>query len=664
VGVDAEGSASLGAETADAGLSTSGPEVDDSDLEIEDDDDPGMVRGRREPMALTQQGPVGLFYTSLPDVGGKYTFRFRVHTDFFRKQAFIYDSADTGADEHARVRGGISLGFTPFKWGELFWGVRSQANRNTRDQEGRQDPETVFALGDMDFGVKAAHRFKDGGIGLGAQLGVGLLSGTERLLTSNVNFWFDALFAVDLRYLTKKKAPVRFATNIGWILDNSLNVVEDWSAITDATSREVNRFSLGVNHSRVRLRIAADFPIRLGKERQVGLDPILEWAWDIATTKDTIFEQADATASPLPRSSQWLTLGFRVNPVGGLLMGIGADIGLVSPNFENGPPVPPWQLILGIGWSVDPNPIIKEVEVAPEVAEAPPAVLDGRILGQIVGSDGTPVPNAKVSFPGLTTNAILTDESGSFTSYRFPAGVVQIQVELGDKIVYEGTADVTAGEDTNVSIQLEVPAVTTGIVQGTFTNEMGESVKVTMKVTGQGVDEAFESTDGGLIALELYAGDYSAVLSAPGYKDKSITFTVEGEAEVTVKESLASEKPPETPNIRPTRTRIRVRKKIRYTGTEVRDTSYAILEELAVFLKYHPEYELITIQVHTDDSGSPMARSNARAEAVRTFLVNKGVESERLDVKGYGSTRPIAVNMTAKGRAQNNRTYFRITRKK
>lgn len=625
-------------------------------------DDPGMIRGRREPMTTTREGSIGLFHTALPDVGGKFTFRFRIHTDFFRKGGFIYESEATGADEHARVRGGISLGFTPFKYGELFWTVRSQANRNSREQMDREDPETVFALGDMDFGFKGAYRFKDGGIGLGAQLGLGLLSGTERLLTSKVNFWFDVLFAVDLRYLTKRQAPVRFSTAIGWMLDNSLNLVDDWSAIEDPTSREVNRFSLGVNHSRVRMRYAVDFPIRLGKQRQVGLDPSIEWAWDVATTRDDIFKQEGAADSPLPRSSQWLTLGLRSNVVSGLQLGIGIDIGLVSPNFENGPPVPPWQMILGLGWSVDPNPEIKEVEVEPE--SGPPAALDGRIVGQVLDTEGNAVAGARVTFPGLTTNAILTDEGGYFTSYRFPPGSVQVQIQIDGEIVHDQTVDVNVAEDTNVTIQLEAQAPKTGIVNGTFKDASGAPLKVSMKVMGMGVDESFDSTDGGLIALELYAGEYTGVLSAAGYKEKSITFAVKATEEINIEETLEADKPPETPNIRAGKTRISTRRKIRFSGTDVNASSQPLLDELATFLNYHPEYELIEVGVHTDDRGSPKARSTARAEAVKTYLVSKGVAPERLATKGYGSSRPVAVNMTASGRAQNNRVEFRVKRMK
>ncbi|MCA8967032.1 MAG: hypothetical protein KDC48_19285, partial [Planctomycetes bacterium] len=125
-----------------------------------------------------------------------------------------------------------------------------------------------FALEEIDR-IKGAHRFFRGGaIGLGGQMALGLLSGTTRLASERVNFGFDVLFTLDARYLTKKAFPFRFTTNIGWILDNSLKVL-DFSQISDTTSREVTRFALGVNHSRVRMRYGVDFPLRVGKDRRL-----------------------------------------------------------------------------------------------------------------------------------------------------------------------------------------------------------------------------------------------------------------------------------------------------------------------------------------------------------------------------------------------------------
>lgn len=623
-----------------------------------DSKDPGMVEGRREPLMPINAGSIGLFHTTLPDVGGKYTFRFRLHTDFFRKSNFMYRG-----DTHARVRGGVTIGFTPFKFGELFFSVKSAANRNDRPQADRQDARAVFALGDVDFGMKGAHRFKNG-VGIGGVAGLGLISGSDRLRTSSVNFWFDVLFAIDLRYMTKKQAPVRIGANIGWMLDNSLKPgVADYAAITDDVSREVSRFSLGGNHSRVRMRYAIDFPVRLGKKRQFGIDPILEWAWDVSTRKENAFLQQNVTSSPLKRSTQWLTIGMRANVVSGLHIDVAADIGMVSPNFEYGPPQPPWQIILGLGWSFDPTPVVREVEVEgpPPTTTNPPAPLEGRIVGQVVDPAGAPIPDAKILFPGAAANAMLTDANGSFVSYRFPQGSIAVQVEINGQVAHEATAEVKNGEDTSVTLQLTTaPAQATGIVQGAVTDPSGAPIAFTMKVTGQGVDEPFSSTESGQIALELFAGDYRGVITAPGFKEKSITFTVVGKGEVTIREQLEKDAPIATPNVSGNKSAIKLKKRIRYEGNAVHADSHAILDELASFLNGHPEYQLVEIGVHTDDKGAAQARTDERADAVKSYLTGKGVDGSRVSTKGYGASKPVAVNMTEQGRAKNNRTVITV----
>ena len=627
-------------------------------------DGPGMVRGRREPAVNSLRGGLGLYHTTLADVGGRHTVRFRLHTDFFQRTGFIYDSAERGPDEQGRVRGTVNIGYSPFKWGELYLAIHSQASRNARAQPGRQDPVNQFALGDVDFGIKGAHRFvRGGGIGIGGQMGLGLLSGTSRLLANRVNFNIDFLFTVDARYLSKRQVPVRFTTNIGWILDNSSKLI-DFEGFSDATSREVTRFALGVAPSRVRMRYGLDFPVRLGKEKQFGLDPIVELAWDVATAEMTAFRQEGSTPSPLPRSSLWGTVGVRANVIAGLHLDAAVDIGMVSPNFEFGPPVAPWQVILGLGWSIDPNPVIKEVPAPSPSEPSGPAVVDGRVVGQVVDSTGAPVAGAKVRFPGAANNAILTDEQGNFTSFRFPEGQVTIVVELANKATKEVAADVRAGEDTNLTITMDVantPPV--GIFDGAFTDEAGQPVVVTLYVSGQGVDEPFKTTEGGLVRLELPAGDYNAVARADGFEDKPVKFTVAaGEQFTTLKETLRRAVPPSTPNVIARGKKLRLKKSIRYSGNAVDDKSATLVAELAAFLKAHPEFESVEIGVHTDDRGNPKQRSSERAEAVRNALIAQGLGPERVTSTGYGDASPIAVNLTAAGRAKNNRTVIKVTR--
>ncbi len=90
--------------------------------------------------------------------------------------------------------------------------------------------------------------------------------------------------------------------------------------------------------------------------------------------------------------------------------------------------------------------------------------------------------------------------------------------------------------------------------------------------------------------------------------------------------------------------------------------SYAELERLLAFLELNPRV-WIQINGHTDNTGNPADKldlSLYRAEAVRDYLLAKGVRKNRLQVKGYGMGRPRASNRTAAGRRANRRVEFEI----
>ncbi|MEJ2547278.1 MAG: OmpA family protein [Gemmatimonadota bacterium] len=71
----------------------------------------------------------------------------------------------------------------------------------------------------------------------------------------------------------------------------------------------------------------------------------------------------------------------------------------------------------------------------------------------------------------------------------------------------------------------------------------------------------------------------------------------------------------------------------------------------------------VEIAGHTDSVGEDdfnMDLSQKRAEAVRNYLVELGLERGRFETVGFGETRPIADNETEEGRQRNRRTEFRV----
>lgn len=95
----------------------------------------------------------------------------------------------------------------------------------------------------------------------------------------------------------------------------------------------------------------------------------------------------------------------------------------------------------------------------------------------------------------------------------------------------------------------------------------------------------------------------------------------------------------------------------------IKSKSYPILNSIAkIFIENSNYY--VEVQGHTDNTGKLASNrriSQQRAEAVRKYLIKKGVPAERLTAKGYGPDKPIASNKNAQGRAKNRRVEFKIS---
>lgn len=94
----------------------------------------------------------------------------------------------------------------------------------------------------------------------------------------------------------------------------------------------------------------------------------------------------------------------------------------------------------------------------------------------------------------------------------------------------------------------------------------------------------------------------------------------------------------------------------------IQSSSYQELDELVEYLKNKPHLK-IEIAGHTDSDGDKNANmklSQNRADAVKNYLIKKGISADRLIAKGYGESSPIADNSSESGKALNRRTEIHI----
>jgi OmpA-OmpF porin, OOP family len=95
----------------------------------------------------------------------------------------------------------------------------------------------------------------------------------------------------------------------------------------------------------------------------------------------------------------------------------------------------------------------------------------------------------------------------------------------------------------------------------------------------------------------------------------------------------------------------------------IRKADEAELKKAVEFVKKYPNSK-IKIEGHTDSIGTDKYNqklSEKRAEAVKNYLIEKGaVKKADISTVGYGESKPIADNKTAKGRAENRRAEILI----
>ncbi len=90
--------------------------------------------------------------------------------------------------------------------------------------------------------------------------------------------------------------------------------------------------------------------------------------------------------------------------------------------------------------------------------------------------------------------------------------------------------------------------------------------------------------------------------------------------------------------------------------------TFPVLQSIAAILKEYPSARF-SIEGHTDTDGKDadnLVLSKNRAYAVKKYLFDNGIATDRLTSEGYGETRPIDSNKTAKGKANNRRVEVKL----
>jgi outer membrane protein OmpA-like peptidoglycan-associated protein len=162
-------------------------------------------------------------------------------------------------------------------------------------------------------------------------------------------------------------------------------------------------------------------------------------------------------------------------------------------------------------------------------------------------------------------------------------------------------------------------------------------------------------------------GDYDIYLPEPGY----YYFDVGAEGYLALRDSLEVEDLGEDQNLSKNfeLTALEVGITVRlnniyfdFDKTNLRPESFPELDKLVEMMETNANLE-IEISGHTDSKGSDQYNqelSQGRAEAVREYVVQQGIDGNRMSAVGYGESKPETTNDTEEGRQINRRVEFTV----
>jgi outer membrane protein OmpA-like peptidoglycan-associated protein len=204
-----------------------------------------------------------------------------------------------------------------------------------------------------------------------------------------------------------------------------------------------------------------------------------------------------------------------------------------------------------------------------------------------------------------------------------------------------------------ISCLAQAPEVT---VKGHVIDRSGKGVKARIRyssIPSGGINGRFNDST---FSFSIFGtADYQVTAEAEGFNPKTIILTP---ADIDANKKIIR-----TIQLTPKGETIVLEDLIFAQGKSAIDPkSYPGLDEVAQMMKENSKIE-IQLEGHTDNQGSPkanLALSQDRVDAVKKYLVEKGVSKSRIQTKAFGGTQPLGNELTPEARVKNRRVEMRI----
>lgn len=177
----------------------------------------------------------------------------------------------------------------------------------------------------------------------------------------------------------------------------------------------------------------------------------------------------------------------------------------------------------------------------------------------------------------------------------------------------------------------------------------------------EGRERSFEASPS--VEIELKAGEYRIEAEAEGYLVRGRTITLKDGETLSTDFVLRPIPRVKTASLQKNEVAIKQQINFEFGKSTILPDSFFILDEVTDILLRNPQLKQVRVEGHTDDVGGVERNqllSEDRALAVAKYLIEHGVEPNRVQSQGFGLSKPIASNKTDAGRAKNRRVQFRI----